>query len=154
MLPPLRVGEHTLGLLTLTFVAGEVTDDAQQAFVKAVAGALAQAMERALAIHSARGRDAGGHPGQHPVVLPGHRFGRSVLEPRASAQRWNTLSSLLVPHSSPTGAYSPWPGTAGPQTVAVYHGDPDRGAAAQSLAARDPRELEGPDGGLGDHGQR
>ena len=79
---PLRVGEHTLGLLTLSFVAGEVTDDAQQAFVKAVAGALAR-RGRSPRHRVGRSRDADGHAGQRPLVVPRHGVGRPVLQPRA-----------------------------------------------------------------------
>jgi GAF domain-containing protein/anti-sigma regulatory factor (Ser/Thr protein kinase) len=46
---PLTVGGHTLGVLSLTFVAGEVADVAQLEFVQAIADALAQALERAQA---------------------------------------------------------------------------------------------------------
>ena len=57
---PLTIHGHTLGLLALTFVGGEVTDDAQLAFVQAIADVLAQALDHALANERAdaeRGRE-------------------------------------------------------------------------------------------------
>lgn len=57
---PLSIGGHILGLLTLTFLGGEVADDTQVSFVRAMANVLAQAIERAQATERAdaeRGRD-------------------------------------------------------------------------------------------------
>ncbi|HVW80949.1 MAG TPA: SpoIIE family protein phosphatase [Mycobacteriales bacterium] len=51
---PLRVGEHTLGLLTIAFGAvTDVDEETQVQFVGAMADALAQAFERALAMEHA-----------------------------------------------------------------------------------------------------
>lgn len=57
---PLTIGGRTLGVLSLTFLGGEVDDDAQVAYVRAMADVLAQALERTLATERAdaeRGRD-------------------------------------------------------------------------------------------------
>jgi GAF domain-containing protein len=57
---PLTIGGNVLGVLTLTFLGGEVADDAQPSYVQAMADVLAQALERALASDRAdeeRGRD-------------------------------------------------------------------------------------------------
>jgi serine phosphatase RsbU (regulator of sigma subunit)/anti-sigma regulatory factor (Ser/Thr protein kinase) len=51
---PLRVGEHTLGVLTMSFAAvTDVDEETQIAFVGALADAVAQAFERALAMERA-----------------------------------------------------------------------------------------------------
>ncbi|MGN6473372.1 MAG: SpoIIE family protein phosphatase [Mycobacteriales bacterium] len=51
---PLRVGVHMIGLMSMTFAAvSEVDEDTQRAFVGAMADALAQALERALAMERA-----------------------------------------------------------------------------------------------------
>lgn len=48
---PLRVSEHTLGVLSMSFAGSSVVDEqTQSAFVGAMADALAQALERALAL--------------------------------------------------------------------------------------------------------
>ncbi len=44
---PLVVGDQVLGLLSLTFLSGELTDEAEVAFVEALADALAQGLKRA-----------------------------------------------------------------------------------------------------------
>lgn len=45
---PLSVAGHVIGLLSLTFRAGEVADDDELSFVRSIADALAQAIERGL----------------------------------------------------------------------------------------------------------
>jgi serine phosphatase RsbU (regulator of sigma subunit)/anti-sigma regulatory factor (Ser/Thr protein kinase) len=51
---PLRIGEHTLGLLSLSFPGSSSVDEQSQVdFVGALADALAQALERALAMQRA-----------------------------------------------------------------------------------------------------
>lgn len=51
---PLRVGDHALGVLTIAFAAvTDVDEDTQTRFVGAIADALAQAFERALAMERA-----------------------------------------------------------------------------------------------------
>ena len=46
---PLTIAGNVIGVLTVTFRVGDVTDDAQQDFVTATADVLAQAIERSLA---------------------------------------------------------------------------------------------------------
>jgi GAF domain-containing protein/anti-sigma regulatory factor (Ser/Thr protein kinase) len=50
---PLQVADHILGILTLTFIDGELPDDAQFGFVQAIGDALAQAIERVHALADA-----------------------------------------------------------------------------------------------------
>lgn len=50
---PLTIAGNVSGVLTVTFRAGEVTDEAQENFVTAIADALAQAIERGLATERA-----------------------------------------------------------------------------------------------------
>jgi len=51
---PMTIGDHSLGVLSLTFAGNEVVDEeTQAAFVRALADALAQAVERAQAIERA-----------------------------------------------------------------------------------------------------
>jgi serine/threonine-protein kinase RsbW len=55
---PLVVGEQVLGLLSLTFLSGELTDDAEVAVVESLADALAQGLKRAqLAASDAEKRE-------------------------------------------------------------------------------------------------
>ena len=57
-LAPLTIGERTVGLLSLSFPGGSVVDErAQVDFVGALGDVLAQAMERALAMERADGRE-------------------------------------------------------------------------------------------------
>lgn len=64
---PLTVGDRVSGVLSLSFTAGELTDDAEVEFVESIADALAQALRRAeLEASLARlegGRRDGGHSG-------------------------------------------------------------------------------------------
>ena len=80
---PLRVGEHTLGLLTLTLRG-------RRGHGRRAAG-LRQSRRRRVGTGDGtspghrvgRSRDAGGHAGQRPLVVPRHGVGRPVLQPRA-----------------------------------------------------------------------
>jgi serine phosphatase RsbU (regulator of sigma subunit) len=52
---PLIVGDHTLGVLSLTFSGGgQLGEESQEGFVNSLADALAQALERATALDEAR----------------------------------------------------------------------------------------------------
>ena len=83
------------GLLSLTFPpGGQLDEETQTRFVRALADALAQALERAQAIERGRGRQPSGWPSsptpRRPDGQPGLRADASRPSPRCSSPGWPT----------------------------------------------------------------
>jgi serine phosphatase RsbU (regulator of sigma subunit) len=86
---PLVVGDQVLGLLSLTFLSGELTDDAEVAVVKSLADALAQGLKRAqLAASDAEKRETLSLLADATQIMVTAREPSDVLE---------RLVSLVVP---------------------------------------------------------
>jgi GAF domain-containing protein len=127
---PLRVGEHVLGVLTIAFDAvTDVDEDTQVRFVGAVADALAQAFERALAMEradSARRRLA--FLAEASVAFASSLDFEATLE---------AVTRLLVP------TLADWcivqlEIEESLEVAALYHSDPGQLAWAKSMAGRFP----------------
>lgn len=102
---PLSISGRTLGVLSLTFLGGEVDDDAQVAYVRAMADVLAQALERTLAADRAeaeRGRDLQLVSAQLDVlasIIAGHSLCDALdalLRAVESVSRDGMLGSVLL----------------------------------------------------------
>ncbi|HWA65541.1 MAG TPA: SpoIIE family protein phosphatase [Mycobacteriales bacterium] len=127
---PLRVGEHILGVLTIAFGAvTDVDEETQIGFVGAMADALAQAFERALAMEradAARRRLA--------FLAEASVAFASSLDFEATM---DAVTRLLVP------TLADWciiqlASDDGLEVAALYHSDPGQLAWAKSMAGRFP----------------
>lgn len=131
---PLTIGEHRLGVLSLAFpVGGELDEATQVAFVRALADALAQALERARAMASAaEANERLSFLADASVALSGSLDYQETLD---------AVGRLLVPRLADwcavqvleRGVLS---------TVALVHSDPDKVAWAAGLAERYPVRME------------
>ncbi|MCW2667772.1 MAG: hypothetical protein JWN57_2734 [Frankiales bacterium] len=135
---PLIIGDHVLGVLSFTFATGGRLDpDTQARFVRALADALAQALERALALqqaHAANERLA--YVADASVALSAN------LDVDATVA---TVGDLLVPR------LADWCVVQVLQegdlaTVGITHADPDALRWAQRMSALSPVDLAAPAG--------
>jgi serine phosphatase RsbU (regulator of sigma subunit) len=134
---PLTVGDHTLGLLALTFVGGELDEVTQKSFVQALADALAQAIERANAMAIAEAAN------ERLTLLANASVALAAsLDFDATL---DAVTRLMVPH------YADWcavevlrDGTL--ENVRLLHSDPDRVAWAAEMSERFPIDMNAPAG--------
>jgi serine phosphatase RsbU (regulator of sigma subunit) len=135
---PLIIGDHVLGVLTLSFaVGGRLDPDAQADFVQALADALAQAVERAQALQSAEiARERLAYLAEASVVLS------ASLDFDATAA---AVGALLVPRLADWAAVQVLEGTA-LVTVALQHFDPDKLLWGQAAAGEYPTDMSSPTG--------
>ncbi len=138
---PLVVGEHRLGVLSLSFAAGGERDEATLArFVQALADALAQALERAQA------REAAAASARRLAFLADASVALSAS--LDLAQTVQAITTLFVPrladwcvvHLLEDGRLVP---------AGLRHLDPARQAVAERLVERWPVRTDAP-GGVGD----
>jgi serine phosphatase RsbU (regulator of sigma subunit)/anti-sigma regulatory factor (Ser/Thr protein kinase) len=136
---PLTIGGRTLGVLSLTFPgSSEVDDGTQNAFVGALADALAQAVERALAMdRAATASERLAFLADASVALSASLDYEATLD---------AVTHLLVP------SFADWcavqvvqEGTL--ETAALLHGDPVKVAWARSMQGRYPTKMDAPIGG-------
>jgi serine phosphatase RsbU (regulator of sigma subunit)/anti-sigma regulatory factor (Ser/Thr protein kinase)/uncharacterized protein YigA (DUF484 family) len=131
---PLTIGDHRLGVLTLTFPGGGRLDEATQlSFVRSLADALAQALERALALTRAElAQERLSFLADASVALSGSIDYEETL---------NAVGRLLVPRLADwcvvqverDGAL---------ETVGLRHFDPEMQSWALSLRDRYPGRLD------------
>jgi serine phosphatase RsbU (regulator of sigma subunit)/anti-sigma regulatory factor (Ser/Thr protein kinase) len=138
LVAPLTVGDHDLGVLSLTFRGPSNLDqDTQLAFLTTLADVTAQAIERALAAAAAtRASERLSFLAEGSVVLSSSLDYRTVLE---------AVADLVVPR------LADWcvvqlveNGTL--TTVALTHFDPAKVAWAQQYADRWPTDMDAPTG--------
>jgi serine phosphatase RsbU (regulator of sigma subunit)/anti-sigma regulatory factor (Ser/Thr protein kinase) len=135
---PLRIGGRTLGLLSLSFPPGsEVEEHNQIAFVGALADALAQAIERALAIERAEAANSRlSFLADASIALSASLDFEATLE---------AVTRLLVPR------LADWcvvqiARNERLDTVALLHSDPAKVAWAKSMEGKYPTRLDSPTG--------
>jgi len=134
LIAPLVVGDHTLGVLSLTFAGpARIEEQAQKAFLDTLAGVTAQALERALASNqAARANERLSFLAEASVILSSTLEYRAVLE---------AVAQLVVPRTADwcsiqlldEGRLEP---------VAVTHFDPQKLAASQALRERYPTDMQ------------
>jgi serine phosphatase RsbU (regulator of sigma subunit)/anti-sigma regulatory factor (Ser/Thr protein kinase) len=131
---PLTIGEHRLGALSLAFpVGGELDETTQVAFVRALADALAQALERALAIASAaEANERLAFLAEASVALSGSLDYQETLD---------AVGGLLVPRLADWCAVQVME-RGSLSTLALVHADPDKVTRMSQLAARYPARLD------------
>jgi GAF domain-containing protein/anti-sigma regulatory factor (Ser/Thr protein kinase) len=135
---PLIVGDHTLGVLSLTFPGGgQLGEDSQADFVTSLADALAQALERATALDNARAAN------ERLSFLADASFALS-----GSLDYRETLSAvarLIVPRLADWCVIQVLEG--GELTnVALAHHDPAKVQWAQRMSERYPTDMDAPTG--------
>ncbi len=127
---PMKVGEHSLGVLSMSFAgSSDVDEETQSAFVGTMADALAQALERALALereHTARRRLA--FLADASVALSSSLDFGATLD-AVTALLVPTLADWCLLQVLRDGELA---------TVAIRHLDGDRLAWAKSLQDRFP----------------
>jgi serine phosphatase RsbU (regulator of sigma subunit)/anti-sigma regulatory factor (Ser/Thr protein kinase)/uncharacterized protein YigA (DUF484 family) len=135
---PLIVGDHTLGVLSLTFPGGgQLGEDSQTDFVNSLADALAQALERATALDDARGAN------ERLAFLADASYALS-----GSLDYRETLSAvarLIVPRLADWCVIQVLEG--GELTnVALAHYDPAKVEWAEQMSGRYPTDMDAPTG--------
>lgn len=130
---PLTVGAHRLGVLSLAFpIGGDLDEGTQSAFVGALADALAQAMERALAMGElAAANDRLGFLADASAALSGSLDYATTLA---------AVSDLLVPRLADLCVVQILDGR-DLRTVELRHFDPAKLAWASGLRDRYPADL-------------
>ena len=137
-LAPLTIGDRTLGLLTLSFPgSGDVDEQSQVDFVGALADALAQAVERALAMQQAQeANERLSFLADASVALS------ATLDYEATL---DAVMQLLVPRLADWCAVQMVNGHE-LQIVSLFHFDRDKLAWAKDLADRFPIRMDSPTG--------
>jgi serine phosphatase RsbU (regulator of sigma subunit) len=135
---PLIIGDHVLGVLSLTFpIGGRFDPQAQATFVQALADALAQALERSSAIVAAQTAN------ERLAFLADASVALSAtLEYEATGQ---AICELLVPRLADWCVVQVLEG-ATLSNLAVKHFDPDKLAWAQRMEGMYPIDMEAPTG--------
>lgn len=135
---PLHIGEHVLGVLTLTFPGGSDVDDRTQAdFVIALADALAQAIERSLAIQRAA------EASERLAFLADASVALSAsLDFDATV---HAVTELFVPRLADWCVVQLLRREQ-LETVALLHFDPARVEWANALQGRYPTQMDAPNG--------
>lgn len=135
---PLVIGDHSLGVLSLTFpIGGRLDPEAQAAFVQALADALAQAIERADAMHAAEtANDRLSFLADASVALS------TTLDYDATA---HAICELLVPRLADWCVVQALEG-ATLTNLALKHFDPDKLAWAQRMEGMYPVDMTAPTG--------
>ena len=133
-LAPLIIGEKTLGLLNLSFPgASDIDERAQVEFVGALADALAQALERTLAMERAmEANDRLSFLADASVALSGTLDYQGTLD---------AVTSLLVPRLADWCLVQLVKGDELSQ-VAIKHADPKKVEAARMTGERYPTKLD------------
>lgn len=130
---PLIVGDHTLGVLSLTFPGGgQLGEQSQADFVNSLADALAQALERATALDNAR------EANERLAFLADASFALS-----ASVDYRETLAAvarLVVPRLADWCAIQMLDGDE-LVNVAVTHHDPAKVQWAEQMSGRYPTDM-------------
>jgi GAF domain-containing protein len=135
---PLSVGDHTLGLLALTFLGGEIDELSQISFVQALADALAQAIERAQAMARAEAAN------ERLTLLANASVALSAsLDYEATL---DAVTHLMVPQ------FADWCSVellhdGQLETAALLHSDPAKVAWAARMVEKYPVNMEGATGG-------
>jgi len=135
---PLIVGDHTLGVLSLTFPGGgQLGEDSQADFVTSLAGALAQALERATALDEARAANERlSFLAEASVALSGSLDYRETL---------SAVAQLLVPRLADWCVIQALEG--GELTnVGLAHFDPAKVRWAEQMSGRYPTDMDAPTG--------
>ena len=91
---PLTIASNVIGVLTVTFRVGDVTDEAQQEFVTAIADVLAQAIERSLATERARAAVTGDAHQDEGAARLAHEL--AVNAGGVGAFDWDLVTGELV----------------------------------------------------------
>jgi GAF domain-containing protein/anti-sigma regulatory factor (Ser/Thr protein kinase) len=138
LIAPLVVGEHQLGVLSLSFRGPSNLDqDTQLAFLTTLADVTAQALERALAASAAlAATERLGFLAEASVVLSSSLDYRTVLE---------AVADLVVPRLADWCVVQLME-DGQLQTVALTHFDPEKVAWANQYAGRYPTDLTAPTG--------
>ena len=135
---PLIVGDHTLGVLSLTFPGGgQLGEDSQTDFVTSLADALAQALERASALDDARAANERlAFVADASVVLSESLDYRETL---------TAVARLIVPRFADWCVIQVMEG-AELTNVAVAHHDPAKVQWAERMSGRYPTDMNAPTG--------
>jgi serine phosphatase RsbU (regulator of sigma subunit)/anti-sigma regulatory factor (Ser/Thr protein kinase) len=133
LVAPLAVGDHDLGVLSLSFLGQDAIDDAtQQAFLVTLADVAAQALERALAASAAaEASERLAFLAEASVLLSSSLDSRTVL-----AQ----VAQLVVPRFADWCAIQLVENSE-LETVALTHVDPAKVAWAQEASAQYPADM-------------
>jgi serine phosphatase RsbU (regulator of sigma subunit) len=135
---PLVIGDHVLGVLSMTFlVGGRLDPETQASFVRALADALAQAVERTQAMDAARrANERLAFLADASVALG------ATLDFEATAA---AVGDLLVPRLADWCAVQVLDrGVL--QTVGLRHFDPDKLAWAEQMQGMYPVDMDAPTG--------
>jgi serine phosphatase RsbU (regulator of sigma subunit)/anti-sigma regulatory factor (Ser/Thr protein kinase) len=137
-LAPLTIGERTLGLLSLSFPGGgDVDERAQVDFVGALADALAQAMERALAMQRAmEANERLSFLADASVALTGTLDFHGTLD---------AVTNLLVPRLADWCVVHLVEGDE-LTSAAIHHCDRVKVESARAMIDRYPTKLDAPNG--------
>ncbi|MCW2547232.1 MAG: hypothetical protein JWN96_1692, partial [Mycobacterium sp.] len=137
-LAPLIIGERTVGLLSLSFPGGgDVDERAQADFVGALGDALAQAMERALAMERAiDANDRLAFLADASVALSGTLDFQGTLD---------AVTKLLVPRLADWCVVQLVNGDE-LTTVAIQHADQMKADSARAVGDRYPTKMNAPNG--------
>lgn len=135
---PLVIGDHVLGVLSMTFlVGGRLDTDTQAGFVRALADALAQAIERAMAIEAAeRANERLAFLADASVALG------ASLDFEATAV---AVCDLVVPRLADWCAVQVLEGAA-LSTIGLKHFDPAKVAWAEKMQDLYPVDMAAPTG--------
>lgn len=135
---PLIVGEHTLGVLSLTFPGGgHLGEESQTGFVNSLADALSQALERATALDDARAANERlSFLAEASVVLSRSLDYRDTL---------SAVARLLVPRLADWCVIQVLEGSE-LTTVALTHHDPAKVEWAEQMSGRYPTDMDAPSG--------
>jgi serine phosphatase RsbU (regulator of sigma subunit)/anti-sigma regulatory factor (Ser/Thr protein kinase) len=138
LVAPLVVGDHRLGVLSLTFHGeGAVDERTQLTFLTTVADVTAQALERATAAAAAAAAaERLAFLAEASVLLSSSLDYRAVLE---------AVARLVVPRLADWCAIQLLDGDR-LETVALTHVDPARVAWAQQVSAKYPDDMSAPTG--------
>jgi serine phosphatase RsbU (regulator of sigma subunit)/anti-sigma regulatory factor (Ser/Thr protein kinase) len=135
---PLTIDQHRLGVLTLSFATSGALDEATQlAFVQALADALAQALERSMALtRAAEARERLAFLADASVALSGSiDYAKTV----------DAVGDLLVPRLADWCVVQVLNGRR-LDTVGVRHFNPEREMWADSMRDRYPTQMDSPTG--------
>jgi GAF domain-containing protein/anti-sigma regulatory factor (Ser/Thr protein kinase) len=135
---PLTVGDHTLGVLSLTFPGGgQLGEQSQADFVTSLADALAQALERATALDDARAASERlSFLADASVVLSGSLDYRETL---------SAVAQLVVPRLADWCVIQLLDGDE-LTTVALAHYEPAKTQWAEQMSGRYPIDMSAPTG--------
>jgi len=135
---PLIVGDHTLGVLSLAFLGGGLLgEDSQAEFVTSLADALAQALERATALDTARAANERlAFLADASVALSGSLDYRETL---------SAVARVFVPRLADWCVIQVLEGNE-LTNVAVVHHDPAKVQWAEQISGRYPTDMDSPTG--------